>query len=53
MMMSLYPVVGELGLLSRGTHSRTIVAAVNSKVAMLSRQTLDEIDEVDKVGEVP
>ncbi len=39
---------GELGLLSRGVHSRTIVASTDSKLAMLDRNSLDEIEETDK-----
>ena len=42
-------IFGELGLLSRGTHSRTIIASADSKIAMLSRDNLDEIEETDKV----
>jgi CRP-like cAMP-binding protein len=41
-------VFGELGLLSRGVHSRTIVASTDSKLAMLDRNSLDEIEEHDK-----
>lgn len=40
--------VGELGLLSRAKHSRRIIAAEPSLVALLSRDALDEIEEVDK-----
>lgn len=42
-------IFGELGLLSRGTHSRTIIASADSRLAMLSRDSLDEIEETDKV----
>jgi CRP-like cAMP-binding protein len=43
-------IFGELGLLSRGRHSRTIIASADSRIAMLSRDTLDDIEETDKVG---
>lgn len=43
-------IFGELGLLSRGRHSRTIIASTDSRIAMLSRDSLDEIEETDKVG---
>ena len=42
-------IFGELGLLSRGRHSRTIIASTDSRLAMLSRDSLDEIEETDKV----
>jgi len=40
--------VGELGLLSRGNHSRTIVADENSLVAILTRERADWVEEEDK-----
>ena len=42
-------IFGELGLLSRGHHSRTIIASADSRIAMLSRDNLDEIEDTDKV----
>jgi CRP-like cAMP-binding protein len=42
-------ILGELGLLSRGKQSRTIIASTDSRLAMLSRDSLDEIEETDKV----
>lgn len=44
-------IFGELGLLSRGRHSRTIIASADSRIAMLTRDALDDIEETDKVGE--
>ena len=41
-------VFGELGLLSRGVHSRTIIASTDSKLVLLHRNVLDEIEETDK-----
>ena len=43
-------IFGELGLLSRGRHSRTIIASADSKIAILSRDNLDEVEETDKVS---
>lgn len=43
-------IFGELGLLSRGRHSRTIIASADSRIAMLTRDSLDEIEEIDKVS---
>lgn len=44
---------GELGLLSGVNHSRTIVATKYSVVALLSRQSLAEIEKFDLVTIIP
>lgn len=40
--------VGELGVLSKGNHSRTILAEEDSLVALLSLEKVEYIDENDK-----
>lgn len=41
--------IGELGLLSGGSHSRTIIATKTSEVAILTKETLEEIEREDTV----
>ena len=42
---------GHMGLLSRGRHTRTILAREQSSIAYLSLDALNEIEANDKVGE--
>ena len=45
-----YYLSGELGVLSKGTHSRTIVADEDSYVAILSLHDIEYIEKEDKVS---